>query len=410
MASREVRAEILLPVGLLVLLLLTYPSTDRVRGTSMVGAEVTATQRHTEAPTAPAPLLLDMARAPSFDLETRGASYWMSIGAASTVASTPPALSCGGSGGAPYRPQADRAMADYGVYGPAGTTQQHLPHALARPSLLIANKVRAYYRDTESAATLASAVTVPGCAGRGLTPVDAESGPAVDAYRAYVQEQVDAAAALLDDLADEVVAGDVVKAKSLYVASRVRWQRVHVGGNLGFLDSTVDMREVDLDAGQRWTGWHRIEKALWTDEDLAKLGPVAGRLAADVRALQELVPSAHMSVASIGNGAKQLLDEVATLQVTGDEETFSHTDLVNFQASIDGARKAYDVLRPLVSDEGLLAQLDTAFVAVQTELDKHRAGNTFVSYDKVGELQRRALARVVDGLGEPLAHLTAAAL
>ena len=62
--------------------------------------------------------------------------------------------------------------------------------------------------------------------------------------------------------------------------------------------------------------------------------------------MQERIPSADITVASIGNGAKQLLDEVATLQVTGEEERFSHTDLVNVQSSIDGARKAYDVLRP----------------------------------------------------------------
>ena len=236
---------------------------------------------------------------------------------------------------------------------------------MARPSLLIANKVRAYYRATESAATLASTATVSGCAGQALNPGDAKSWAAVDAYRAYVQEQVDAAAALLDDLADAVLAGDVVTAKSLYVASRVRWQRVHVGGSLSYLDSKVDMREVNLDAGQGWTGWHRIEKALWTDEDLAPLGSVAGLLAKDVGVMQERIPSADITVASIGNGAKQLLDEVATLQVTGEEERFSHTDLVNVQASVDGARKAYDVLRPLVSDEDLLAELDTAFGAVR---------------------------------------------
>ena len=76
-----------------------------------------------------------------------------------------------------------------------------------------------------------------------------------------------------------------------------------------------------------------------------------------------------MSVASIGNGAKELLDEVATGKITGEEEAFSHTDLVDFQANLDGAKKAYDVLRPLVSDEDLLAELDAAFAAVQQQLD-----------------------------------------
>ena len=112
-----------------------------------------------------------------------------------------------------------------------------------------------------------------------------------------------------------------------------------------------------------WTGWHRLEKALWTDGDLTGLGPVAAQLATDVRELQRRVPTADMTVASIGNGAKELLDEVATGKITGEEEAFSHTDLVDFQANLDGAKKAYDLLRPLVSDAGPVARLDTAFSA-----------------------------------------------
>ena len=226
-----------------------------------------------------------------------------------------------------------------------------------------------------------------------------------------MQQQADAVVPLVDRFAAAVKAGDVAKAKSLYAESRIPWEAVEpVAESFGDLDPKVDLREADLEAGQEWTGWHRIEKALWTDGDLSQMGPVADQLAADVRVLQERVATADMTVASIGNGAKELLDEVATGKITGEEEAFSHTDLVDFQANLDGAKKAYDVLRPLVSDTDLLDQLDVAFAAVQAELDKHRDGDTFVSYDTVTAPQRRELARVVDGLGEPLSQLTAAAV
>jgi iron uptake system component EfeO len=252
-------------------------------------------------------------------------------------------------------------------------------------------------------------ITVTGQAGSGAATADADK--AVTAYRAYVQQQADALVPLVDGFVVAVKAGDVEKAKSLYAGSRVPWEAVEpVAESFGDLDPKVDLREADLGPGQTWTGWHRIEKALWTDGDLTGLAPVAAQLATDVRELQRRVPTADMSVASIGNGAKELLDEVATGKITGEEEAFSHTDLVDFQANLDGAKKAYDVLRPLVSDEDLLAELDTAFAAVQKQLDTHRDGDTFVSYDTVTEAQRRELARVVDGLGEPLSQLTAAAV
>ncbi len=240
---------------------------------------------------------------------------------------------------------------------------------------------------------------------------DRAAAKAVEQYRTYVQQQADAVVPLVDQFAAAVKAGDVARAKTLYAESRIPWEAVEpVAESFGDLDPRVDLREADLEAGQEWTGWHRIEKALWTDGNTSQMGPVADQLAADVRVLQQRVATADLTVASIGNGAKELLDEVATGKITGEEEAFSHTDLVDFQANLDGARKAYDVLRPLVSDTDLLDQLDAAFAAVQAELDTHREGRTFVSYDTVTAPQRRELARVVDGLGEPLSKLTAAAV
>ena len=50
----------------------------------------------------------------------------------------------------------------------------------------------------------------------------------------------------------------------------------------------------------------------------------------------------------MANGAKELLDEVATGKITGEEEAFSHTDLVDLQANVQGARKVVDLLTPVL--------------------------------------------------------------
>jgi iron uptake system component EfeO len=247
--------------------------------------------------------------------------------------------------------------------------------------------------------------------GSATSPADPKAAAAVSAYRTYVQGEADRMVPLVDRFVAAVKAGDVERAKRLYAASRVPWESVEpVAESFGDLDPRMDLREADLEPGQTWTGWHRIEKALWTTGDLPGLAPVADQLASDTRVLRSKVPTADLSVASIGNGAKELLDEVATSKVTGEEEAFSHTDLVDFQANVDGAREAYRVLRPLVEDTALLTRLDAAFAAVQHQLDAHRSGDAFVSYATVNERQRRDLARVVDGLGEPLSQLTAAAV
>ena len=98
----------------------------------------------------------------------------------------------------------------------------------------------------------------------------------------------------------------------------------------------------------------------------------------------------------MANGAKELLDEVATGKVTGEEERYSHTDLVDFKANVEGAEKSYELLKPVAAknDPALAKELDKQFAALNTLLDKYRedkARTSFTSYDKVGKAERKEL-------------------
>lgn len=115
----------------------------------------------------------------------------------------------------------------------------------------------------------------------------------------------------------------------------------------------------------------------------------------------------------MANGAKELLDEVATGKVTGEEERYSHTDLVDFKANVEGAQDAYELLKPVAkeNDAALVTELDKQFAALNTLLDKYRADKTsydFTSYDKVTDAQRKELSDAVNALAEPLSKLAAA--
>ncbi len=115
----------------------------------------------------------------------------------------------------------------------------------------------------------------------------------------------------------------------------------------------------------------------------------------------------------MANGAKELLDEVATGKVTGEEDRYSHTDLVDFKGNVEGARKAYELLKPVAvkNDPALVKELDKQFAALDGVLDKYRADKTsyeFVSYDKVTGEQRKELSDAVNALAEPLSKLAAA--
>ncbi|MFE2463054.1 iron uptake system protein EfeO [Streptomyces sp. NPDC059402] len=242
---------------------------------------------------------------------------------------------------------------------------------------------------------------------------------AVAAYRQYVQAQADETLPKAEAFAKAVEAGDLEAAKKAYATSRIGWERTEpVAESFGDIDPKVDVREDGLEEGQDpatdWTGWHRLEKALWQD---GKIGDrekeLAATLVTDLKDWQNRVGKADITPTSMANGAKELLDEVATGKVTGEEERYSHTDLVDFKANVEGAQKSYELLKPVAkeNDAALTTELDRQFGALNKLLDQYRPSTSsyeFTSYDKVGKADRKELSDAVNALAEPLSKLAAA--
>ncbi|MFI6864930.1 iron uptake system protein EfeO [Streptomyces sp. NPDC050421] len=242
-----------------------------------------------------------------------------------------------------------------------------------------------------------------------------EMDKAVAAYRTYVQAQADETLPKVKVFTDAVAAGDVEAAKKAYADSRIGWERTEpVAESFGDIDPKVDVREDGLENGQKWTGWHRLEKALWQDKKLgAEEKALAPTLYKDLLDWQKRVGTAEITPTSMANGAKELLDEVATGKVTGEEERYSHTDLVDFKANVEGAEKSYELLKPIATknDAALTSTLDKRFAALNTLLDKYRTDKSsyvFTSYEKVGKADRKELSDAVNALAEPLSRLAAA--
>ena len=83
-------------------------------------------------------------------------------------------------------------------------------------------------------------------------------------YAAYVRDQTDQLLAKTQEFTTAFTAGDFDRARELYAPARVHWERIEtVAESFGDLDPEMDAREADLEPGQKWTGWHRIEKDLW---------------------------------------------------------------------------------------------------------------------------------------------------
>jgi iron uptake system component EfeO len=237
-------------------------------------------------------------------------------------------------------------------------------------------------------------------------------------YELYVRDQVTQLLTKTQQFADFYRAGSDDEARDAYANARMHWERIEpVAESFGDLDPRLDLREADLEEGQTWTGWHAIEKDLWppasgytalTDDQRRA---VADQLVADTTDLNTRVQDLQYTATQLGNGAKDLLDEVATGKVTGEEEAWSHTDLWDFQANVDGARVAFEDLKPalLTKDAALAKTLTDRFDQLQDLLDNQRTElDGFTIYTDLSDAQIKTLGDAVNALSEPLAGLTAA--
>ncbi|EFL10959.1 MULTISPECIES: iron uptake system protein EfeO [Actinomycetes] len=249
--------------------------------------------------------------------------------------------------------------------------------------------------------------TVTGGA-QGQSNASAQKTAATKSYATYVENNSSALETETEKFVAAVKAGKVDEAKAEYARTRVFYERIEpVAEKFGDLDPSIDAREADVEPGQQFTGFHRLEKDLWTTGLKPDSPQIADKLLTDVKALVAKTKTLQLSVLDLANGAKGLLDEVATKKITGEEETFSHTDLWDFQANLDGSKGAIAALRPILQerDAALVSTLDKEFANVQGLLDKTRSGDGFKYYNELSQDQVKAFASAVDALSEPLSKV-----
>lgn len=227
---------------------------------------------------------------------------------------------------------------------------------------------------------------------------------AADGYKRYVVSQTGALVETTGRFVDAVKAGDIESAKAQFPTTRTYYERIEPVAESfpDDLDPRIDLREPDVEPGQPWTGFHRIEKDLWAQGLQPDTNAIADQLLADVNELNDRVNAPEYSIDAIqtAGGAAGLLEEVARTKITGEEDFFSHTDLWDFQANVDGSQAAVAAVRPIIDerDPDLGKRIDERFADVDAELAKYRQGDGFVFYDTVNDQQRQELSNKLDAL------------
>jgi iron uptake system component EfeO len=227
-------------------------------------------------------------------------------------------------------------------------------------------------------------------------------------YQRYVQSQTGALVEQTTAFVNAVKAGDVAGAQALFPVARTYWERIEpVAESFGDLDPIIDGREGDQAEGEDFTGFHRIEQALWQTGDVSDMGPYADDLLSNVQEIATQANDVTLDPLQLANGAKGLLDEIATGKITGEEDRYSHTDLWDFRANLEGSEAAVQALRPYLekADPDLVGEIDQRFAAAEAELEQYRSGDGWTSYDQLTEEQLRGLSDSITALTESVSQV-----
>lgn len=228
-------------------------------------------------------------------------------------------------------------------------------------------------------------------------------------YKLYVADETQELVKDTRAFTDAVKAGDVELAKSLFAPTRLHYEKIEPVAELfSDLDVSIDSRADDhegAEADPGFTGFHRIEHALWAQNSTDGMAPFADRLMADVDDLAARIDGLTFPPQVVVGGAAVLMDEVAATKISGEEDRYSHTDLWDFRGNFDGARKIVELFRPHVEDEAFLKTVDANFARVDQTLEKYRDGEGYQSYEKLTHDDRRVLAAGVNTLAEDLSTL-----
>ena len=236
---------------------------------------------------------------------------------------------------------------------------------------------------------------------------------ATSEYKTFVEGQIDQLLTDTEKFESLLKEGKLDEAKKIYPLIRMSYERSEpIAESFGESDVKIDFRLADyMDENKTeegWSGFHRIEKILWEQNTTSGTETYAHQLVNDIKELKAKVATVEVTPDMMLTGAVDLLNEVATSKITGEEEIYSHTDLYDFRANIEGAEKIFQLFKPLIKnkDEKLVASLEKEFKNVNSLLDKHMTDSQhYKLYTDLTKEDTKELAEAVTKLGEPLSQM-----
>jgi high-affinity iron transporter len=207
------------------------------------------------------------------------------------------------------------------------------------------------------ATILSAAVSVRGpamAAADASVPVTAdELGAVATQFRTGTESGLATLATATDQLAAVVASGSRVAARRAWLVAHLDYERLGAAyGTFDTFDAKINGRPDGLPKGvndPRFTGFLRLERALWGGEPWSTVQSVTTALDADVHGLVKAFPDQFFEIRDLPLRGHEILENALQFELTGQTDQGSHTNLATLRANVDGTRAVLDSIAPLLA-------------------------------------------------------------
>jgi iron uptake system component EfeO len=250
-------------------------------------------------------------------------------------------------------------------------------------------------------------------AARARPPLTAFIGP-LSEFKVFLALQSGALVTDASKLATAIKSGDLDGARAAYLATRLPYKRIEaVTGRMADLENSIDPIADYLEkreADPAFTGFHRIEYGLFSQNSLDGLAPIADKLVADVTDLKARLRAMKLAPEDLAGSAERQARRMAEGQIQQGESQYASADLAEYEANLAGMEKSVMLLDPLLEGAApaVAKEVRDQIAATRTLLESLKDGGEFRSYKDVDASARDQIAKAFGALADTFAKVNQA--
>jgi high-affinity iron transporter len=255
---------------------------------------------------------------------------------------------------------------------------------------------------SENATVYSPLVTVSGAAVHDAHPYQqvtySQIAPLVTRYRADVSAGLAVLATDTDRLRALIDTGQLVQAKQAWLVAHLDYARLGAAyDTFGDFNDEIDGRPNGLLQGvddPSWTGFLRLEYALWQNQPATAVAPVADQLDTYVRQLVLAFAEQTTPLNDLSLRAHEILENTLQFDLTGETDQGSHTGLATAGANVQGTEMILGVIAPLLEkgEPTLLSKLRSELSQLAALLKAYQlSAGTWTPAQSLTQTQREHL-------------------